>query len=88
MRVVYRHLIPIDDEEHDLVISAKHTILLVGSKEDEIRAVHIWIEQDNEADVKVTRTFRVFATGQEIPEGWKAVGSVVIYPFVWHLYER
>lgn len=88
MRVVYRHLIPIDDDEHKIVTSARNRIVLVDSKEDERRAVHVWIEQEPKPDVSMTRTVRVFGTGHEIPDGWEHLGSVVAYPFVWHLYEK
>jgi hypothetical protein len=48
--------------------------------------VVLWAEVDTTTD-REHRTFRVFGTGFEIPEGSTYINTFFDGPFVWHLYE-
>ena len=50
----------------------------------------VWIEVPGEwvsTTIVTKRTFRVFGTGHEIPDGSVYVGTCMDREFVWHLYE-
>lgn len=47
----------------------------------------LWFEVDP-SRAPANATFRVFGTGHEIPDKCVHRGSVVINPFVWHVYEE
>lgn len=53
--------------------------------------ITIWAEVDTDAIADPqfeTRLFRVFGTGHDIDDGGlNYVGTVMIDPFVWHVYE-
>lgn len=38
----------------------------------------IWIETSVQAPYKGLRTFKAISTGNEIPEGWEFIGTVVL----------
>lgn len=76
--------------KYALAIGPEQTIAFAG------RIVHaavqdsfpmLWVEVDR-AGTPVARTFRIFGTGQTIPDGWEHRGTVQDPPFVWHVYER
>ena len=46
----------------------------------------IWVEFRKDDD-KITRKFKVFGTGWDIPYGFDHVATWFEDPFVWHLYE-
>jgi len=46
----------------------------------------LWLEEDTAAEYE-HRTFAVYPTGEAFTENWLHVGSAVVGPYVWHLYE-
>jgi hypothetical protein len=47
----------------------------------------LWVEVDP-IKSNEKRTFTYFGTGHTIPvDNWKHVGSCIIEPYVWHVYE-
>lgn len=84
---VLRLPISVDDQDHE--VNVVGTIVHVGPKDDPA-FVHVWsISTDSEGDI-YPRTFQVFATGQEIPDNYKYIGTAnyVNYRLVWHLFEK
>lgn len=74
----------------------KGNIIHVNSKR--FGFVTLWVEVQDDL-VEVSRTFQLFATGQDIPEDAQYIGTSVQYPvvenmnqlnepLVWHVYER
>jgi hypothetical protein len=57
-------------------------IIFVGTQNT---FVMLWCENRGPS---AQRTFKVFGTGHDIPDGWVHVGSVQEPPFVWHVYEK
>lgn len=49
--------------------------------------LHIWAKV-KPGDVDVHRKFRICATGEEIPNHWRHVGSLQSDGLVWHLFQE
>lgn len=47
----------------------------------------LWFERDDGFSGR-NITFRVFATGEAIPDGWEHFGSTIDHGYVWHIYGR
>ena len=47
----------------------------------------LWAEVDT-TEPRVLRQLRIAGTGHPLDEYEKYVGSVIVEPFVWHLYDR
>src|SRR6266536_943216 len=80
--MIHRFMVPIDDEWHFIKLSGR--ILHVDMRH--ARVVEFWALVGEVEPV--ARAFRVFGTGQKLPDAkliwW---GSVVAGDFVWHLAE-
>jgi hypothetical protein len=51
--------------------------------------ISLWFEVDTEEQDRTTRTFYIVGTGQPIPAAaTQHIGSVIMLPFVWHIYEE
>lgn len=86
MITVHKYHVPLGVTE-TIALPADAVIRHVGSQDR--LAVVFWAEVDT-AREREMRRFRVFATGEPLPEraDWAAyVGSVQDGPMVWHLYE-
>lgn len=87
-RRIFRYEIPVDDKNHDVRLSDTANVLKVGARS--VSAVEFWAEH-NDARPEMVRTFRVFGTGQAVPDGYRHVGTpepVYGGALVFHLYER
>jgi hypothetical protein len=83
-RRVLRWEVPVDDEWHEFSMPIGE-ILHVGAKDH--GTVSFWSIGDS-AYANRTRTFRAFGTGQPLPlEAGRYIGTAVIPPLVWHLFE-
>jgi len=60
------------------------TVLHVHEQND--RPV-LWAEVNTSARL-TTRTFAVFATGEDVPVGWRYVGTVHVGWTTWHVFEE
>jgi hypothetical protein len=50
---------------------------------------HLWAEVRNPSSAaREDRIFRVFATGEEIPDGWDWRYTWQDGPYVWHVFEK
>lgn len=87
-RVIYKYPVPITDAfELELPYGAR--ICLFATQEASLEP-QLWIEHSATGDMRmVTRRFRLFGTGHRIDNADRMahVGSVIVEPFVWHLYE-
>lgn len=66
----------------------------LGAGPDAPHIVEFWVPMDDDdfradADTRVWRTFQVFGTGHELPEGarWFGTTGRTSEGFVWHLFE-
>ena len=88
---VFKYTIPVDDQWHDFKLPEGAHIMHVVSQYKNIREVMMWVYlNDNRQLPQFTRSFRVYGTGHEIPEGCKPVGSCIVADghLVWHLVEN
>ena len=47
-----------------------------------------WCEVERPVASSVVRTFDIFPTGHEVPDGWEWRATLQDDPFVWHVYEK
>lgn len=83
MAAVYRYEVPVDDRWHALQVEGP--VLHVDCRNQHI--VEVWaVHADGP---KPTRSFRVYGTGQTLPEGLDYVGTALAPggQLVWHLFE-
>ena len=85
-RRMYRYIVPLDDHAHTFELTSDP--VHVAAPADRIHEVEFWAEHDPDAPT-VTRAFRVFGTGQPLPDHARWVGTCDRTPLglVWHLYE-
>lgn len=80
---IYRYEIPVDDNWHNIPLSG--AILHVATRQPD--RVELWAL--NSGGSKADRMFRVYGTGQPIPDGAVHIGTAIIPGglLVWHLFE-
>lgn len=85
---VLRYEVPVDDDWHDFELHPASDILHVESRKAE--AVELWILDRPWPGPKVTRSFRVFGTGHDVPPLAEYRGTAIPLDFpmvAWHLFE-
>ncbi|MEU1497279.1 hypothetical protein [Streptomyces sp. NPDC005732] len=83
MAAIYRYEVPVDDRWHPLQLSGE--IVHVDCRT--VHAVEVWaIRTDGPTQ---TRSFRVYGTGQPLPDAVEHVGTAIAPggQLVWHLIE-
>lgn len=92
MRKMYKYHLPVMGAGESFVVDLPFGAVIrhVGSQTG---GWMMWVEVDwTSRTAVVTRTFRVFATGEEIPDlnwaRWEWRGTWQDGPFVWHLFEK
>lgn len=80
---VLRYEVPVDDQPHGFALSGP--IVHVAARLPNV--VEFWALDSDLAGYDA-RHFQVYGTGHQIPEGWGHVGSALVGPFVWHLFEK
>lgn len=84
MRTVYRYVVPVNDQAHDIELSGP--IVHVAARDH--RLVEFWaISGESEP---VVRTFQIFGTGHPLPHQAAYVGTTLAGSqgqLVWHLFE-
>lgn len=85
MNRVLRYEVPVDDRWHALNLLGD--IMHVATRRADV--VELWVL---DVDALVTREFRVFATGEQMPTGLhlRHVGTAIVPggALVWHLFEE
>lgn len=51
-------------------------------------SIALWFEVNNHLPADTVRTFHIVGTGHPVPSRTKHVGSVVMPPYVWHVFEE
>lgn len=83
-RKVWKYPLKVQDAAQNLMVPHGGKIVHVANQNN---TPTLWIEV-NSNHVDEQRTFRMFGTGHPIePAFWEHVGSCIITPFVWHIYE-
>lgn len=91
MKTVHKYQIPVSDAQYRVHMPSDAVALHVDIQ-DHPGWVMLWVEVHPGPIVE--RTFRVFGTGETIPDEYRHVGTAIDrvrgpgQTFVWHLYER
>lgn len=82
MKTVHRHLLPVDDRQHELY----HTGPILATAHRTIDTIEFWAENTDDND---THIYQVFGTGHPIPQDaqWRATLPRNSHGLVWHIYE-
>jgi len=86
-RQMRRYEVPADDQAHDFDLSGR-PVAVAHKAGSGGTVVELWAEWCSNG--QPMRRFRVFGTGQDIPDGWGWVASTprdADTGLVWHLYE-
>ena len=84
-RTVWKYTIDIQDKV-EFTMPAGSTVIHVAPCGTSPMAIDLWFDADPARDLE-WRTFHVHGTGHPIAiDSWH-VGSVIMHPFVWHVYE-
>lgn len=85
MRTIYKYPIGVSDGITPVRGSVHDKVILVDQQNGQLT---VWMEVETEVSPMDIRRFDFFirGTGHPIPDGAEHVGSVVMVPFVWHVY--
>lgn len=88
MRRMYRYEVPVDDELHVFTLRGNPVAVAAIPRGFIGWTVEFWAEHD-ETQSECQQTFKVFGTGDVLPDNAEWVGTCPRTPsgFVWHLYE-
>lgn len=84
---VWKYVLEITDSVQNIEMPAEAKLVHVGSQEE--RNICLWFEVNwshPKGEQSIIRAFRVHGTGHPIAMG-NHIGTVVIMPLVWHIYE-
>jgi len=84
MRKIFKYPLEINDSPQVINVNKNAKIVMVGNQDG---TLCLWIEVDDQA-LKDPRKFYVKGTGHPIPSWMCYIGSAIIKPFVWHVYEE
>lgn len=86
--IVYKQIIPVDDQVHSISLPVKAEIVYVG-KQGRTDEVVFWYTRPVEDTPERVHYFLVIGTGMTIPSGSHYLGTVVDLHsvLVWHLFE-
>lgn len=87
-RRVLKFKIPVDDSPHEVEFNGR--IVHVDCQGNQPDEVVLWVESWTPSVITHTHTFRVFGTGQPIPQRHDYVGTALALggALVWHLYQE
>ncbi len=85
MRVIYKYQIPAQRNSMSIDLPESFEVVHVGTQ----NGLHIalWILLDEEADL-IPYIFSVRGTGQHVTDDEEHVGSVIMPPYVWHVFYK
>lgn len=83
---MFRYPVPVDDQAHEFQLTGD-PVAVAASLDG--RMVEFWAENASAAGLVPARAFRVFGTGQPLPDDARWVGTCprTSHGLVWHLYE-
>lgn len=79
-RRVLKWAVPVDDRDHPI---GSGPVVLVAESGS---VVYVWTDESGERQAHVGRRARVYGTGHQVPPDDLHLGSVVAWPFVWHVF--
>lgn len=85
-RTVHKWVVPVDDEQHELVLPSGAEIVHVACQH-QVDAVTFWAVVRRTSRHHDRRTFTVTGTGHPVATGWRYQGTALASGLVWHLWE-
>jgi len=84
MKTIWKYELEIKDVQ-DIEIPEGAKLLHIANQNG---GLCVWFEVDQEARKKMN-TFAIVGTGNAFdPKGFEHIGSVIINPFVWHVFQK
>lgn len=89
MKKIYKYELELGVARVEMPIESN--VLSVGNQRG---AVCLWAEVDTispytgKEPLMETRTFHTIGTGYTVPQGLKYIDTIIVEPFVWHIYEE
>ena len=83
MKKIFKYQLKLQGEEQIVKLPKGSKIVHFYSQNN---ILYFWAEITSKA--KEDRYFVVIGTGQDIPDGYGHIATVLVESFVWHLYER
>jgi hypothetical protein len=87
-QVIHKHLLIWDKAVTLLALQPDAVLIDVGRDTRESDKIALWFIVDDARQATVVRTFHIVGTGHPVPTGVKHVGSVLMPPFKWHVFEE
>lgn len=93
MKTIYKYELTVDGTNAIALPGYGNKILSVGNQRGN---VCIWIEQDTpdslsrytgKPHILKERHFKIIGTGHGVQNNLEFIGTVIVEPFVWHVYE-
>ncbi len=84
MARILKYIFEITDKPQTFKIPQGAEVVFTGNKG---HTLCIWVETNQDEKVLIDRTFIVVGTGHIIPNNTFYIGTVIMEPFVWHVYE-
>ena len=83
MRKVWKYPLKMENGRQEVMIPQGGKVVHIDNQN---HSPTLWVEV-NSMESEESRTFCVIGTGQGVPTYWDYVGTCLIPPFVWHVYE-
>jgi hypothetical protein len=84
-KAVYRYEVPVDDQVHTIKLTSNPLAVAAKRQGFITYIVEFWAEC---TEYPIARHFRVYGTGQPIPDAAKWWGTARVDGLVWHLFEE
>ena len=82
-RTVHKYKLELTSEVQRWLMRETYKVVHVGLQNG---FIHLWVEVDTDT-YNAERRFQIFGTGHNIPDSAVHVGSVMVDPYVWHVYD-
>jgi hypothetical protein len=86
-QTIHKHLLDWQAETR-LTLQGFARLIHVDRDTREPDKIALWFEVNNQIPADTVRTFHIVGTGHPVPSRTKHVGSVVMPPYVWHVFEE
>lgn len=88
MQTIHKHVLIWDAAVTRLTLPAFARLIDVGPDTRASDKIALWFIVNDAIPADVVRTFYIVGTGHPIPKGTEHVGSVLMAPYKWHVFEE
>lgn len=89
MKMIFKYPLPIGDLRGTVLALPKDAVIRHVDHQRTDDVVYLWAEHENPPQPDAPRKFVIRMTGHEFEptEGETFIGTVLAFPFVWHVYQ-